>query len=128
MKELTKAEEQVMKHLWSLKKAYLKDIVGQYSQPRPAYTTISTVVNVLVQKGFIDFDTHGKAREYRPMITKDKYTKQSFNGLLNSFFDNSTKQFASFFTQTSKLSVEELKEIRALIDEQIIKQKKDGTK
>ena len=126
MKELTKAEEHVMQYLWSLKKGYLKDIVEQYPEPKPAYTTISTVVNVLVKKGFIDFDTHGKAREYRPMISKDKYTKQSFNGLLNNFFDNSTKQFASFFTQKSKLTVDELKEIRALIDDQITKQKKDG--
>ena len=128
MKELTKAEEHVMQHLWSLKKAYLKDIVEQYADPKPAYTTISTVVNVLVKKGFIDFETHGKAREYRPMITKDKYTKQSFNGLLNSFFDNSTKQFASFFTQKSELSVEELTEIRTLIDNQITKQNQDGIK
>lgn len=127
MKELTKAEEHVMQHLWGLKKAYLKDIVEQYPEPRPAYTTISTVVNVLVKKGFIDYDTHGKAREYRPMISKDKYKKQSFKGLVNNFFDNSTKQFASFFTQKSELSVAELKEIRALIDEQITKQKQDGS-
>lgn len=123
MKELTKAEEQLMHYLWSLKEAYLKDIVEQYPEPRPAYTTISTVVNVLVRKGFVDFAVHGKSRLYRARITKEKYTKQSFNGLMNSFFDNSTKQFASFLTQKSELSVEQLKEIRALIDEQIQKQK-----
>ncbi len=128
MKELTKAEEHVMQHLWSLQKAYLKDIVEQYPEPKPAYTTVSTVVNVLVKKGFIDFETHGKAREYRPMISKDSYSKQSFNGLLSNFFDNSTKQFASFFTQKNELSTDELQEIRALIDEQIIKQRQDGNK
>jgi len=128
MKELTKAEEHVMQHLWRLKKAYLKDIVELYPEPKPAYTTISTVVNVLVRKEFIAFETHGKAREYRPMISKDKYTKQSFKGLMNSFFDNSTKQFASFFAQKNELSVDELKEIRGLIDEQITKQKQDGAK
>ncbi len=64
MKELTKAEEQLMQYLWELKSAYLKDIVEQYPEPRPAYTTISTVVNVLVKKGFIDYKTHGKVREY----------------------------------------------------------------
>lgn len=126
MKELTKAEEQLMQYLWELKKAYLKDIVERYPEPRPAYTTISTVVNVLVKKGFIAFDTYGKVREYRPALSKGKYTKQSFNGLLNNFFDNSTKQFASFFTQENELSVNELQEIRSLIDEQISKQKKDG--
>jgi BlaI family penicillinase repressor len=123
MKELTKAEEQLMQYLWEIKHAYLKDIVEQYPEPRPAYTTISTVVNVLVRKGFIDFTLHGKSRLYRARILKEKYAKQSFNGLMNSFFDNSTKQFASFLTQQSELSVDQLKEIRALIDEQIQKDK-----
>lgn len=122
MKELTKAEEQLMQYLWTLKKAYLKDIVEQYPEPRPAYTTISTVVNVLVKKGFIGFEAHGKVREYHPKVTKNKYTRHSFKGLLNSFFDNSTSQFASFFTKESELTVDELKEIRSLIDEQIKKQ------
>lgn len=124
MKELTKAEEQVMQYLWKLDEAYLKDIVAEYPEPQPAYTTISTVVNVLVKKGFIEFDLHGKARLYKPTITKDQYTKQTFNGMLDSYFDNSTKQFASFFAQKNELTVEELKEIRSLIDEQIKKQKK----
>ncbi len=123
MKELTKAEEQLMQHLWSLKKAYLKDIVEQYPEPAPAYTTISTVVNVLVKKNFIGFNTHGKSREYYPLITKEDYTRQSMKGLLDSFFDNSTRQFASFFASQEDLSIEELKEIRKLIDEQIERRK-----
>ncbi len=112
-----------MQYLWSLKTAYLKDIVEQYPAPAPAYTTISTVVNVLVKKGFIGFETHGKSREYYPLLTKEKYTRQSMNGLMSSFFDNSTKKFASFFTSQDDLSVEELKEIRKLIDEQIAQRK-----
>lgn len=113
-----------MQYLWKLGNAYLKDIVEEYPEPRPAYTTISTVVNVLVKKGFIDFELHGKSREYRPAVTKEKYTKQTFTGMLNGYFDNSVSQFASFFTQKGELTVEELQEIRALIDEQIEKQKK----
>ncbi len=115
-----------MHYLWELKKAYLKDIVEMYPEPRPAYTTISTVVNVLVKKGFVKYETFGKVREYSPILSKEKYTRQSFNGLMNNFFNNSTRQFASFFTQQNELSVEELKEIRALIDDQISKQKSDG--
>ena len=126
MKELTKAEEQLMQYLWGLESAYLKDIVDQYPEPRPAYTTISTVVNVLVKKGFIDYELHGKARLYRPVISKKKYTKQSFSGLMDGYFDNSAKRFASFFTRESELTVEELREIRTLIDEQIAKQKGNG--
>ena len=123
MKELTKAEEQLMQILWGLEKAYLKDIVEQYPDPAPAYTTISTVVNVLVKKGFIGFETHGKSREYYPLISKEKYTRQSMNGLMSSFFDNSAKKFASFFASQEELSVEELKAIRKLIDEQISQRK-----
>ncbi len=123
MKELTKAEEQLMHYLWSLEKAYLKDIVEQYPEPAPAYTTISTVVNVMVKKGFIGFNTHGKSREYYPLISKEEYTQQSMKGLMSSFFDNSAKQFASFFASQKELSVQELQEIRKLIDEQI-KQRK----
>lgn len=119
MKELTKAEEQLMHFLWSLENAYLKDIVEQYPEPAPAYTTISTVVNVLVKKGFIGFETHGKSRKYHPLITKEKYTRQSMKGLMNNFFDNSAKKFASFFASQDDLSVEELQEIRKLIDDQI---------
>lgn len=125
MKELTKAEEQLMQYLWKLEKAYLKDIVDQYPDPGPAYTTISTVVNVLVKKGFIEYETFGKVRQYKPAITRDQYKKQTFTGLLINFFDNSTQQFASFFTGQKELSVEELKEIRSLIDKQIEKKKKD---
>ena len=121
MKELTKAEQQVMQYLWKLKEAYLKDIVEEYPEPRPAYTTISTVVNVLVKKGIINFKVHGKSKLYSPAVSREKYMKQTFRGMLSSFFDNSTRQFASFFTQKTELSVEELKEIRALIDEQIKK-------
>lgn len=123
MKELTKAEEQLMHYLWTLEKAYLKDIVEQYPTPAPAYTTISTVVNVLVKKGFIGFTTHGKSREYFALISKEKYSKQSMNGLMSNFFDNSAKKFASFFTSQKDLSVEELQEIRKLIDEQIAQRK-----
>ncbi len=124
MKELTKAEEQLMQHLWKLEKAYLKDIVMEYEEPKPAYTTISTVVNVLVRKEFIGFDLHGKAKHYYPLLSKEDYSTQSIKGLVSNFFNNSYKQFASFFTSRKELSVEELKEIRKMIDDEIKKKAK----
>ena len=87
MKDLTKAEEQLMKFLWKKEKAYLKDLVDEYPEPKPAYTTISTVVNVLVKKGWIGFEQRGNAREYFPLLGKQKYLKSTFRGLLNNFFD-----------------------------------------
>lgn len=126
MKALTKAEEQVMKYLWSLEKGYLKDIVAQYPDPAPAYTTVSTVVNVLVRKGFIGFETHGKSKEYRPLVSKEAYAKESIQGMVHTFFDDSPKQFASFFTQESRLSVDELKELQDMIAAEIKKQEGHG--
>jgi BlaI family penicillinase repressor len=107
MKELTKAEEQLMQYLWKLDKAFLKDIVEQYPYPKPAYTTISTVVNVLVKKGFIGFNTYGKAREYFPAIAKSNYSKVAMKGMMKSLFDDSPSQFASFFTRESKMNLKE---------------------
>lgn len=124
MKEFTKAEEQLMQHLWKLEKAYLKDIVMEYEEPKPAYTTISTVVNVLVRKEFIGFDLHGKAKHYFPLVSKEEYSNQSIKGFVSNFFNNSYKQFASFFTSRKELSVKELKEIRKMIDDEIKKKDK----
>ncbi|MEO9477868.1 MAG: BlaI/MecI/CopY family transcriptional regulator [Cyclobacteriaceae bacterium] len=125
MKELTKAEEQVMNYLWKLEKAYLKDIVAQFPEPAPAYTTISTVVNVLVKKSFIGFELHGKAKLYQPMISKKNYTRHAFKGMLSSFFNDSPQQFASFFTQENDLDLTELQELKSMIEDQISKQKED---
>lgn len=122
MKVLTKAEEQVMKYLWKLGKGYLKDIVGLYPEPAPAYTTVSTVVNVLVKKEFIGFENHGKAKEYFPLVSKSSYARESLKGMMNTFFNDSPSQFASFFTQESDLSVEELREIQQMIAQEIKKQ------
>lgn len=123
MKELTKAEEQLMKYLWKLERAFLKDIVEQYPEPRPAYTTISTVVNVLVNKKVVDFKTYGKSREYFPLLSRKQYLKYSFKGLLSGFFEGSPKQFASFFASDQELSINELEDIRKMIDDEIQKQK-----
>ena len=124
MIELTKAEEQVMQYLWTIEKGFLKDIVEQYPDPKPAYTTVSTVVRVLVKKGAIDYNTYGKINEYFPVIKKTDYTKRFMKTMVKNFFNNSQQQFASFFTKESDLSVSELEELRKLIDQKIIEQKK----
>lgn len=121
---LTKAEEQVMQYLWSIEKGFLKDIVEQYPDPKPAYTTVSTVVRVLVKKGAIGFNTYGKVNEYYPLIKKKDYTKRFMKTLVKNFFNNSQQQFASFFTKESDLSVSELEELKRLIDQRINEQKK----
>lgn len=124
-KELTKAEEQVMQCLWKLEKGFLKDIVDQFPEPRPAYTTVSTVIRVLVRKGFIGYNAYGKTNEYYPLVSKNYYFQNHVKSLINNYFNGSTPEFASFFAN-DQLNLSELEEIKKLIEEKIsiIKSKK----
>ncbi len=124
MKELTKAEEQVMQYLWEIKKGFLKDIVDQFPDPKPAYTTISTVVRVLVNKGFIGYKTYGKSNEYFPKIKKGEYAKVFFKGAVKSFFNNSASKLVSFFANENDLSLSELEQLKKQVEDQIEKRKK----
>ncbi len=125
MKELTKAEEQVMHHLWRLQKAFLKNIVESFPHPKPAYTTISTVVRVLVRKKFIGFEQYGKTNLYFPLVSKSEYTKATFSNVFQKYFNGSPTMFTSFFTKNAKISVEELEEMKEIIESQI-KKKRDS--
>jgi BlaI family transcriptional regulator, penicillinase repressor len=122
IKELTKAEEQVMQVLWKIKKGFVNDILEEFPEPKPAYNTVSTIVRILVKKGFVNYKAYGKSHQYFPLITKKEYTRAFLNGLLSGYFSNSYKQLVSFFSKENNLSVEELEEIRAMMDEQIEKQ------
>ncbi len=126
MKELTKAEAQVMQVLWKLKKAFLKDIVEAMPDPKPAYPTVSTVIRIMAKKGFIGFNTYGKVNEYFPLIKKQEYFKTHFKGMVQSFFGDSWKGFATFFAKDSDLSLQELESIREEIEKQIEEKKKNG--
>ena len=121
-KSLTKAEEQVMQYLWEIERACLKDIVEKFPEPRPAYTTISTVIRVLVKKGFIGFKTFGKTNEYYPTLSKDEYFRQQVKPLLSNYLTESPSAVVSYFSN-AKLNLSELEEIRQLIDTRIKKLK-----
>lgn len=119
IKELTKAEEQVMQVLWKIKKGFVKDILEYFPEPRPAYNTVSTIVRILEKKEFVGHKAYGKSHEYFPLISKKEYTKTFLNGFIRNYFSDSYKQMVSFFSRENNLSIEELEEIRALMDEQI---------
>jgi len=121
---LTKAEEQVMQYLWDLGKGFLKNIVERFPEPRPAYTTVSTVVRVLVRKGFIGFKTYGKINEYFPLIDKQKYFTSRLKPMVSNYL-SSPEAFASFFTNEN-LDLSEMEEIKTIVDQKIkeLKQKK----
>ncbi len=121
--KLSKTEEELMNLIWKLKKAFLKDLLQEYSDPKPATTTIATLLKRMKDKGFIDYTLYGKSREYYPLISKNTYFSKHVNGLIKNFFNNSSSQFASFFTKETHLTEAELKELRKIIDDQI-KQKK----
>ena len=114
-KELTKAEEQIMHALWRVKKGFAKDILEKLNDPKPAYSTVLTVVRVLVQKGFIKYKTYGKSNEYYPTITKDAYSLQKVQGLKKNYFNNSNVQFVSFFMKENNMNLEDLNEIMDII-------------
>jgi len=120
--ELTRAEEQVMQILWKLSKGFLKDIVEGFPQPRPAYTTVSTVIRVLVKKKFIGFKTYGKINEYYPLISKTDHFKSKLKPIITNYFDGSKRDLASFFAYTH-LNLSELEEVKSLIEEKIKKLK-----
>lgn len=126
MKELTRAEEQIMQIMWKISKGYITDVLDYFPNPKPAYNTVSTIVRILEKKGFIDHKEDGKSYIYFPIVTKKEYTKHSLGQLMNGYFSNSYKQMVSFFAHDEKLSVNELEELKHLIDKQIqIKLKSD---
>ncbi|MBN2350655.1 MAG: BlaI/MecI/CopY family transcriptional regulator [Bacteroidales bacterium] len=127
MKELTKAEEEIMHILWKLDKAFVHDIIEQMPEPKPAYNTVSTIVRIMEKKGFVDHNAYGKTHEYYPLISKDQYSKGFLKGFVKDYFSNSYKNMVSFFSQNEKLSHHEIEEIIEVLEDQL-KNKKKGHK
>ena len=124
MQQLTNAEEQVMEHLWKLEKAFMKDLLEAYPKPKPATTTIATLLKRMIDKQFVAYNEFGNSREYYPLIKKTDYFSKHVNGLISNFFNNSASQFASFFTTETNLSQTELEDLKKIIDSEILKKKK----
>jgi predicted transcriptional regulator len=126
MKELTKAEEQVMQVLWDIKQAFVKEVIEKLPEPKPAYNTISTIIRILEKKEFVGHEAFGKTYRYFPLITKKEYTSFFLKGFVKNYFGNSYKQLVSFFSNESTMSIKEMEEMRALIDEQISELKQEN--
>ena len=114
LKELTKAEDQVMQILWMLQKGFVKDVIEEMPNPKPAYNTVSTIVRILETKGFVDHKAYGKTHEYFPLITKEKYTKFYLNILIKGYFNGSFQNLVSFFAKENKMDIHD---IEKLLDE-----------
>jgi len=117
MKELTKAEDQIMQILWSLQKGFVKDIVEQLPDPKPAYNTVSTIVRILEKKGFVGYKAYGKTHEYFPLIPKEKYTRFYLNNMVKGYFNGSVQNLVSFFAKENKLGVQDIDALMKQLEE-----------
>lgn len=121
--QLSKAEEQLMQLLWKQKSAFMKDLIEAYPKPKPASTTVATLLKRMQDKEFINYKQEGRSREYFPLVKKKDYFSRQVNGMIKSFFNNDSTQFASFFTQEMDFSKAQLEELKKIIDSEIIKKK-----
>ncbi len=117
IKELTRAELDVMQVLWSRENQFLADIIASMPEPRPAYTTVSTVIRTLVKKGFVTFTAYNKSFCYNPAITKEEYTSSVMQRVKMNFFEGSIAQMISYFAKKESLTAEERRELLEMIDE-----------
>ena len=121
---LSNAEEQLMEHLWKLEKAFMKDLLEAYPEPKPKTTTVATLLKRMIDKKFVAYTEYNNSREYYPLVKKNDYFSKHVNGLISNFFNNSASQFASFFTTETNLSATELEELKKIIDSELQKKKK----
>ena len=122
--KLTKAEEQLMELIWKQEKVFLKDIIDAYPDPKPAGTTIATLLKRMQDKGFVGYETFGNSRQYYPLVKKSAYFSKEVGGIIKNYFDNSALQFASFFTASNNITPEELEDLKKIIDTEIERRKK----
>jgi BlaI family penicillinase repressor len=106
--QLTKAEEQVMQALWKIGSGSVQDVLEMLEAPKPARTTVSTVLTILENKGFASHTTNGRANNYKPLVLKEDYSKGQLFDLIKNYFDNSFSSLTSFFARESNYTVEEL--------------------
>lgn len=120
---LSKAEEQLMNLIWEKGRVFMKDILASYPEPKPAHTTVATLLKRLQEKEAIYFELFGNSRAYMPMLEKNEYFSKKVGSMIKDFFNGSPTQFASFFTKETELETNELEEIKKIIEEQLKSQK-----
>ncbi|MEO1450059.1 MAG: BlaI/MecI/CopY family transcriptional regulator [Bacteroidota bacterium] len=116
MKKLTRKEEEIMQILWRLEKAFVKDILAELPEPQPHYNTVSSLVRLLEEKGFVGFKAYGKTHEYFPLVNKEDYRRQFMGRVVQDYFANSYKSVISMFAREEKISKEDLMEIMRMIE------------
>ena len=118
IRELTKAEEEIMRVLWQLQKGFVKDVLAELPEPKPAYNTVSTIIRILEKKELVGYTAYGKTHEYFPLITEEQYRRVQTEQRMAQYFDNSLKKLVSFFVQDKNISLSEADEIIKLLNKQ----------
>ena len=115
IRELTNAEEEVMQILWRLKKAFVKEILEKFSEPKPAYSTVSTIIRILLEKGFVNYRAYGRTYQYFPVISKDDYRKAQMSSFVKNYFSNSYQKMVSFFAREDSITVKDMEDIMEMM-------------
>lgn len=119
MKELTRAEEQVMQILWDIEKGFVKDILAEMPEPKPAYNTVSTIVRILEKKGFVNYTAFGKSHQYYPVITQETYSRDYLDNFVGNYFGGSFSKLVSFFAKEKNLSTRDMDELMKHVKDDI---------
>ena len=117
MKELTRAEEQIMQILWKEEKAFVKDLLPHFPDPKPAYNTVSTIIRILEKKGFVSHEEFGKSHRYYAKVAKEEYRDEVFTDVMKGYFNNSIKQVLSHFSNADKMDIKEADELIQMLEE-----------
>ena len=123
MRELTRAEEEVMQVLWKIEKGFVKEILGHFHDPKPAYNTVSTIVRILQDKGFVSHRAYGHTHEYFPVISKDEYSRMHIKTFIKDYFSSSFGKMVSFFAREKGITIKEMEEIMKIMEGEIKRQK-----
>lgn len=116
---LSKTEEQIMELIWKQDKAFLKELIDAFPDPKPASSTIATLLKRMQDKGFVGYTLFGNSRQYYSLVKKEEYFSKHMNKIVKNYFNNSALQFASFFTRSSNLSASELEELKKIVENEL---------
>lgn len=124
MQQLTKAEENIMQVLWAMERGFVKDIIERLPEPKPKYSTVSTIVRILADKGFVAHKAYGRSHQYYPIVSRADYAKSSLGRLVHNYFGSSLKSLVHCFSQQEDLDLQEVEEVITMLTE--VTQKKEG--
>ena len=128
MQKLTNKEEEIMHIIWALEKAFVKDVLAEMKEDQPHYNTLSTIIRNLEEKGYVSYNAYGKTHQYFPIVSKEVYKKRFMSTAIENYFNNSYKNVVSFFAKEEKISVDELKDIIAIIESKNSEEEHNKTK